>query len=128
MLALKILLSVLFYTIVIFIISPVVDHIFAPLDTEESESEILIEIVSQILAIAIFWYLISEYIVKAFNTYLGVRGHPIVDKTKEIIGAVVMVGLQTHLLSKLNYITTFINTKYLEEIEFYLKFGFICVI
>ncbi len=106
MLALKILLSVLFYTIVIFIISPVVDHIFAPLDTEESESEILIEIVSQILAIAIFWYLISEYIVKAFNTYLGVRGHPIVDKTKEIIGAVVMVGLQTHLLSKLNYITT----------------------
>ena len=60
---LKILFATVVYIIVLFIISPVLDHAFSPLDEEESDLEIMLEIIGQIIALTIVWYIASEYFI-----------------------------------------------------------------
>ncbi len=100
-----ILLSIFLYICIIYSIAPIVDHLFTPLNKEKSEIQLVIESMSQIITISVIWYGISEYIVKSMNLSLGVKGHPLINKTKEVVGALIMVGLQTHLIEKLEYIT-----------------------
>ena len=102
---LKILLVTILYIIVLFIVSPVLDHAFSPLDKEESNLEIMLEIIGQIIALTIVWYIISEYFIIKLNDYLGLKDNKIIDKARNVISAVIMVGLQTHLVSKLEYLT-----------------------
>lgn len=102
---LKILFVTVLYIIVLFIISPVLDHAFSPLDKEESNLEIMLEIIGQIIALTIVWYIISEYFIIKLNNYLGLKDNKIIDKARNVITAVIMVGLQTHLVSKLEYLT-----------------------
>lgn len=102
---LKILFATVLYIIILFIISPVLDHAFSPLDEEESYLEIMLEIIGQIIAITIVWYIISEYFIVKLNNYLGLKGNKIIEKARDVISAVIIVGLQTHLVSKLEYLT-----------------------
>lgn len=102
---LKILLVTILYIIILFIVSPILDHAFSPLDEEESNLEIMLEIIGQIIALTIVWYIISEYFIIKLNNYLGLNGNKIIDKARNVITAVIMVGLQTHLVSKLEYLT-----------------------
>uniref|UniRef100_A0A6C0CG03 Uncharacterized protein n=1 Tax=viral metagenome TaxID=1070528 RepID=A0A6C0CG03_9ZZZZ len=102
---LKILFATVLYIIVLFIVSPVLDHAFSPLDKEESNLEIMLEIIGQIITLTIVWYIISEYFIVKLNNYLGLNGNKIIDKARNVITAVIMVGLQTHLVSKLEYLT-----------------------
>ena len=51
------------------------------------------------------WYIISEYFIIKLNNYLGLKDNKIIDKARNVISAVIMVGLQTHLVSKLEYLT-----------------------
>lgn len=88
-----------------FIFAPLLDNIFTKLDESETNTEIFIEIINQIIAIAVFWYLLSEYVVSYINILLNVKNHPIINKTKEVVGAVVIIGLQRNLIRKLEYIT-----------------------
>jgi len=102
---LKIILATVIYIIVLFIISPILDHAFSPLDEEESHLEIMLEIIGQIIALTVVWYIISEYFIIKLNNYLGLKDNKIIDKARNVISAVIMVGLQTHLVSKLEYLT-----------------------
>ena len=102
---LKILFATVLYIIVLFIVSPVLDHAFSPLDEQESNLEIMIEIIGQIIALTIVWYIISDFFIIKLNNYLGLKDNKIIDKARNIISAVIMVGLQTHLISKLEYLT-----------------------
>lgn len=102
---LKILLVTILYIIVLFIVSPVLDHAFSPLDKEESNLEIMLEVIGQIITLTIVWYIISEYFIIKLNDYLGLKDNKIIDKARNVISAVIMVGLQTHLVSKLEYLT-----------------------
>ena len=102
---LKILFATVLYIIVLFIVSPILDHAFSPLDEQESNLEIMLEIISQIIAITIVWYIISEYFIIKLNNYLGLKDNKIIGKAREVISAVIIVGLQTHLISKLEYLT-----------------------
>lgn len=102
---LKILFATVLYIIVLFIVSPILDHAFSPLDEQESNLEIMLEIISQIIAITIVWYIISEYFIVKLNNYLGLKDNKIIDKARNVISAVIIVGLQTHLVSKLEYLT-----------------------
>jgi hypothetical protein len=101
----KIIVVSIIYIITLFLISPVIDHAFSPLDKEENEIEILLEIISQILTVSIVLYIISEYIISFINKKMGVKKHIILDKAIEVISAVITIGLQTHLIDKLKYIT-----------------------
>lgn len=102
---LKILFATVIYIIVLFIISPILDHSFSPLDEEESNLEIMLEIIGQIIALTVVWYIISEYFIIKLNNYLGLKDNKIIGKAREVISAVIIVGLQTHLVSKLEYLT-----------------------
>tara|TARA_B110000305_G_C18882800_1_gene378358 strand:+ start:201 stop:551 length:351 start_codon:yes stop_codon:yes gene_type:complete len=102
---LKILLVTILYIIVLFIVSPVLDHAFSPLDKEESNLEIMLEVIGQIITLTVVWYIISEYFIIKLNDYLGLKDNKIIDKARNVISAVIMVGLQTHLVSKLEYLT-----------------------
>ena len=82
-----------------------IDHLFTPLNKEESEAEISIEILSQIITISIVWYIISEFIIVRINHKLGIKDNKIIDRAREVITAVIMVGLQSHLIQKLEYLT-----------------------
>lgn len=89
-------------------ISPIIDHLFKPLDKDKinrQDSDILFEIIAQVIVLALMWYLLSEIIISHINKKLNIRGHPLLNKTKEVIGALVMIGLQKNLSLKLNYIT-----------------------
>jgi hypothetical protein len=101
----KILAVSIIYIIILFLISPVIDHAFSPLDEEDSELEILVEIIGQIIAVSIFLYVASEYIISFIKKKIGVKDHTILDKAREVIVAVITIGLQTHLVDKLKYIT-----------------------
>ena len=101
----KIFVVSIIYIIILFLISPVIDHAFSPLDEEEDDLEILIEIIGQIIAVSILWYVASEYIISFINKKVGVKHHVILDKARQVIAGVITVGLQTHLIKKLEYLT-----------------------
>ena len=105
MLYLKLLLSIIFYVILLYSVSPVIDHLFTPLDKDESEAEISIEILAQIITISVVWYIISEFIIVKINSKIGIKDNKMMDRARQVISSVIIIGLQTHLLQKLQYIT-----------------------
>ena len=97
------------YLIILILVSPYIDHIFTSLDEDikvrESNFQILGEIILHIIVIAIFWYLINnyvpQYIEKIFNITMK-------DATKSgiaVVSSIALIGLQKNLIDKLEYIT-----------------------
>ena len=97
------------YLIILISVSPYIDHIFTSLDEDikvrESNFQILGEILLHIIVIAIFWYLINnyvpQYIEKIFNITMK-------DATKSgiaVVSSIALIGLQKNLIDKLEYIT-----------------------
>jgi hypothetical protein len=97
------------YLIILILVSPYIDHIFTSLDEDikvrESNFQILGEILLHIIVIAIFWYLINnyvpQYIEKIFNITMK-------DATKSgiaVVSSIALIGLQKNLIDKLEYIT-----------------------
>ena len=93
------------YTIFLFLVSPVIDHVFTPLDEEKTDARIMGEVISQIIAVTLMWYIASEYVITLLNRYFKVKNDAVLDKAREVIAAVITVGLQTHLIKKLEYLT-----------------------
>jgi hypothetical protein len=93
------------HILILFAIAPMIDHAFSPLNKDESNAEILFEIITQLLTVAITWYLLEKYVLHTINKYFKLHNVKMVDTIVEIISALVMIGLQTHLISKLEYIT-----------------------
>ena len=97
------------YLIILILVSPYIDHIFTSLEEDIKEKEdnfqILGEIILHIIVIAIFWYLINnyvpQYIEKIFNITMK-------DATKSgiaVVSSIALIGLQKNLIDKLEYIT-----------------------
>jgi hypothetical protein len=95
---------VLIYSIILIVVSPIIDHLFTPLHPEEPYYEVLGEFVAQIVVLSITWYAINtglHYVLSKNN--LKVRAHE--ETAIDVITAVILVGLQKNLLVKLKYIT-----------------------
>ena len=93
------------YCIILFIIAPMVDHTFTPLHKDESNIEIFIEIVIQILTISIVWFYLKTFINNTIHKYIHIKNIKTIDTSIAIISGLILVGLQSHLKSKLEYIT-----------------------
>jgi len=93
------------HIVILFIVAPIIDQVFTPLNKEESNTKILLEAITQLLTVAVIWYLMDIYILQVINKYFSVHKVKMVSKVMEIITAIVLIGLQTHLISKLEYIT-----------------------
>lgn len=93
------------YIFVLFFVAPLVDHAFTPLHKDETNLEILFEIIVQLLTVAIVWYIINKYITIIINHFININNVKSVELSVGIISSMIFVGLQTHLKSKLHYIT-----------------------
>lgn len=100
----KLLFICIIYIISLIIISPIVDHLFGKLDKDESNTLILIEIISQILLISIVWYYHSNFLKYIIKAYLkeNIDGHEVII---EVVTAIGLIGLQYNMIQKLEYIT-----------------------
>ena len=93
------------YIFVLFFIAPLVDHAFTPLHKDETNLEILFEIIVQLLTVAIIWYIINKYITIIINRFININNVKSVEVSVGIVSSLIFVGLQTHLKSKLHYIS-----------------------
>ena len=93
------------HILLLFSIAPILDHAFTPLHKDESNEEILFEIITQLLTISIVWYILEKYILYSINKYFNIHKSKFLDTSMDIIAALVLIGLQSHLITKLKYIT-----------------------
>lgn len=96
---------IVFNIVLLFSISPVIDHMFSDLDENKTETQILTEIISQILVVASLWYILDRYLIVVIKNKLNLSKHPFIHKVREVVVAVIFVGLQKHLIRKLEYIS-----------------------
>ena len=101
----KITIVVVVYVLILLFIGPMIDHAFTSLHKDETNMEILGEIILQLLTVSIIWYYLSQVIFKLINRNLNLSNIKEIDKIISIISGLMLIGLQTHLHNKLKYIT-----------------------
>ena len=102
---LKIILVAFIYSTLLIFIGPLIDHAFTDLHKDEDNFEILFEIIIHIIAIAIIWYYLNNGILSILNPLFKVKNVKSIDTVISITSGLLLVGLQTHLKRKLQYIT-----------------------
>ena len=101
----KIVVIILIYVTVLFILAPLVDHAFTSLHKDETNFEIMSEIILQLITVSIVWYYVNSVIIFLISKYINLKGISRIESVISIVSGLMFVGLQTHLKSKLNYIT-----------------------
>lgn len=101
----KIVVIILIYVTVLFILAPLVDHAFTSLHKDETNFEIMSEIILQLITISIVWYYVNSVMIFLISKYINLKGISRIESVISIVSGLMFVGLQTHLKSKLNYIT-----------------------
>ena len=99
----KIILIIVIYITVLLTIAPMIDNAFSTLHPDDSNIDILVEIISQLVTVSIIWYYLSKFMINIISKYITD-----IHKFNVIIGIVSglsFIGLQTHLTSKLKYIS-----------------------
>ena len=91
--------------ILLFIIAPIIDHAFTPLHKEETNMEILFEIITQLITISVVWFILDKYILYTMHKYFDIHNNKLLNTSTNIVSAVILIGLQSHLIEKLEYIT-----------------------
>tara|TARA_B110000285_G_C14552194_1_gene349689 strand:+ start:166 stop:531 length:366 start_codon:yes stop_codon:yes gene_type:complete len=101
----KIIIIAFIYGTLLIFIGPLIDHAFTDLHKDEDNWEILFEIIIHIIVIAIFWYYLNNIILSILNPLMNVKNIKSIDTVISITSGLLLVGLQTHLKKKLEYIT-----------------------
>ena len=96
--------SIFILIIYLFTISPIIDHLFPPLDKNKEDHVLLGESILHIIVILSVLYITNTYFLKKLNKLINVEGK-LFELSKPVIVSFIMVGLQSHLISKLRYIT-----------------------
>ena len=99
------------YIIVLIIIAPLIDHLFTSLDQDkiiqETNIQILIEIILHILVLTIVWYYLNRFLQGTIRNIFKIKIKEEATKSAiDIISAIALIGLQKNLIDKLRYITT----------------------
>jgi len=101
----KITIVVVVYVLILLFLGPMIDHAFTSLHKDETNMEILGEIILQLLTVSIIWYYLNQIVFKLINKYINLSNIKEIDKIISIISGLMLIGLQTHLHNKLKYIT-----------------------
>ena len=101
----KIIVIVLIYLFVLFTFAPFIDHVFTSLHKDETNMEIMGEIILQLVAVSIIWYYINNLLISIMNKYVNISELKNIESVIGIVSGLMFIGLQTHLKNKLNYIT-----------------------
>ena len=97
------------YVIVLIFVAPFIDHLFTSLEEdkaiEETNFQILSEIISHVIVLTISWYFLYKYLNRILESLLNIQINDATKKGIDFISAVALVGLQRNLINKLEYIT-----------------------
>jgi len=97
------------YVIVLIFLAPLIDHSFTSLEEdkliEESNYQILAEIILHVIVLTITWYFLHKYLSQLIEKLLNVKMRDATRTAIDFISAIALVGLQTNLIAKLRYIT-----------------------
>ena len=101
----KIILVIIVYVSILLLIGPMIDHFFTSLQKDETNLEILSEIMAQLITVSIIWHYLNQIIFKLINNYINIKNIKYIDRIIGIVSGIMLIGLQTHLHNKLKYIT-----------------------
>jgi len=100
------------YFIPLYIVSPIIDDIFGPLDKNESIWTLSLEITTHILILALSWNLINVFVgfilKKVFmKLKLNKSNFNLIynNLINGFVSSIILVGLQKNLMAKLRYIS-----------------------
>ena len=97
------------YVIVLIFVAPFIDHLFTSLEEdkaiEETNFQILSEIIAHVIVLTISWYFLYKYLNRILESLLNIQINDATKKGIDFISAVALVGLQRNLINKLEYIT-----------------------
>jgi len=97
------------YLIVLVFLAPTIDHLFTSLEEDEknkeNNSQILVEIIIQVILLAISWFWINKFLKGSLEKILSVTIKEQTSTAIEMITALALIGLQKNLIDKLEYIT-----------------------
>ena len=102
---LKVIVVAFIYGTVLVFLGPLIDHAFTDLHKEETNWEILFEIIIHIITVADVRYYLITAILSILNPLIRVKNIKSIDTVISISSGLILVGLQTHLKRKLEYIT-----------------------
>ena len=106
---LKLIIFTIIYFIILLFLSPVIDHFFTTLDQDkliqESNFQILSEIILQLIVITIIWYFLHGYLSKYLEYLLNAKMGEATKAGIDLVSAITLIGLQKNLIDKLEYIT-----------------------
>ncbi len=106
---LKIALFSTIYLMVLIAISPIIDHAFSELDEDiQSHREklaIFLEVLGHILVLTIVWFMIHRVLKHLMHRLFKIKVYDDTEQAVAIVASVVLVGLQTNLVEKIEYIT-----------------------
>jgi len=101
----KLVIVIIIYIFVLFTIAPFIDHTFTSLHKDETNMEILWEIILQLITVAVVWYYLNNLLLIVIKKYVNLSGLNRIESVVGIVSGLMFIGLQTHLKNKLNYIT-----------------------
>ena len=106
---LKLIIFTIIFFIILLFLSPVIDHLFTTLDQDkliqESNFQILSEIILQLIVITIIWYFLHGYLSKYLEYLLNAKMGEATKAGIDLVSAITLIGLQKNLIDKLEYIT-----------------------
>jgi hypothetical protein len=104
----KFLVFIVLYEIFLIMFSPFIDHFFTTLDQDkllkETNTEILVEIISHIVVLTIA-FLFLDIMIQMIIKGIKAKNFEAYKTSAELLTAITLIGLQKNLINKLNYIT-----------------------
>ena len=104
----KFLVFIVLYEIFLIMFSPFIDHFFTTLDQDkllkETNTEILVEIISHIVVLTIA-FLFLDVMIQMIIKGIKAKNFEAYKTSAELLTAITLIGLQKNLINKLNYIT-----------------------
>ena len=93
------------YVVSLVTISPIIDHIFSPLDKKVSNVKILGEIIIQMVILGIALHYFHKLIIWNIINFINIKELKTFDIVIGFVISVSLIGLQSNLHNKLIYIT-----------------------
>jgi len=97
------------YIVVLIFMAPFIDHLFTSLeddkDKQETNIQILIEIILHTIVLAVSWFFLHKYLRQYLEKRMNIKMKEATKTAIDIVSAVALVGLQRNLIQKLKYIS-----------------------
>jgi len=92
------------YITILLLVAPIIDGYFTKLDEAEHLYEILVESMVQMIMVGIVWYYLNKIMRYIIKDKIHINKMNKYKNIISIVAGVAFIGLQSHLISKLEYL------------------------